>query len=62
MKVIVLENLSIIDKIQLHSFNKGNDFGSVKMKSMIKVWNDLIEEKIDYRESYDLWREVWFNW
>ena len=37
MKIITLKNLSIINKIQSHSFNKDNDFESVKMKSMIKV-------------------------
>ena len=37
MKIIILKNLSIIDKIQLYSFDKGNDFGSLKIKSMIKI-------------------------
>ena len=37
MKIIILKNLSIIDKIQSHLFNKGSDFESVKMKSMIKM-------------------------
>ena len=37
MKIITLKNLSIIDKIQSHSFNKGNDFESVKIKSIIKM-------------------------
>ena len=37
MKIIILKNLSIINKIQSHSFDKGNDFESVKIKSMIKM-------------------------
>ena len=37
MKIIILKNLLIIDKIQSHSFNKGNDFENVKIKSMIKM-------------------------
>ena len=37
MKIIILKNLSIVDKIQLHSFNKNNDFENVKMKSIIKM-------------------------
>ena len=37
MKIITLKNLSIIDKIQSHSFDKSNDFESVKIKSIIKV-------------------------
>ena len=37
MKIMILKNLSIIDKIQSHLFDKGNDFESVKMKSMIKM-------------------------
>ena len=35
MKIIILENLSIIDRIQSHSSD--SDFGNVKIKSMIKV-------------------------
>ena len=37
MKIIILKNLLIINKIQLYLFNKSNDFESVKMKSMIKI-------------------------
>ena len=37
MKIITLKNLSIIDKIQSHSFDKNNDFENVKIKSMIKI-------------------------
>ena len=54
MKVIILKNLSIIDEIQSHSFDNDNDFENIKMKSMIKMWNDLINEKNDCNELYDL--------
>ena len=37
MKIMILKNLSIINRIQSHLFDKGKDFGNVKMKSMIKV-------------------------
>ena len=37
MKVMILKNLSVIDRIQSHSFDKGKDFGNIRMKSMIKV-------------------------
>ena len=37
MKITTLKNLSIINKIQSHSFDKNNDFENVKMKSMIKM-------------------------
>ena len=37
MKVITLKNLSIINKIQSHSSDKGNDFENVKIKSIIKM-------------------------
>ena len=37
MKIIILKNLSIINKIQSHSFDKNNDFESANMKSMINV-------------------------
>ena len=58
MKIITLKNLSIIDKIQSHSSGKDNDFENVKMKSMIKMWNGLADEKIDCKNSYDLCREI----
>ena len=35
MKIITLENLSVIDKIQSHSSD--SDFGNIKIKSMIKM-------------------------
>ena len=35
MKIITLKNLSIIDRIQLHSSD--SDFGNAKIKSMIKI-------------------------
>ena len=35
MKIMTLENLSVIDKIQSHSSD--SDFGNVKIKSMIRV-------------------------
>ena len=37
MKIIALKNLSIINKIQSHSFDKDKDFENAKMKSMIKM-------------------------
>ena len=37
MKIIILKNLSIINKIQSHSFNSDNDFENVKMKLIINV-------------------------
>ena len=37
IKIIILKNLSIINKIQLHSFNKNKDFENVKMKLIIKM-------------------------
>ena len=37
MKIIILKNLLIIIKIQSHSFDRGNDFENVKMKSIIKM-------------------------
>ena len=37
MKTIILKNLSIINRIQSHSFNKNNDFENVKMKLIIKI-------------------------
>ena len=52
MKIITLENLSVIDKIQSHSSD--SDFENIKIKSIIKMWNNLIEEKIDCRKSYNL--------
>ena len=52
MKIMILENLSIIDRIQLYSSD--SDFGNVKIKLMIKIWNDLADEKIDYRKLYNL--------
>ena len=35
MKIMILKNLSIIDKIQLHSFD--SDFENIKIKSIIKM-------------------------
>ena len=35
IKIMILKNLSIIDKIQSHSSD--NDFGNIKIKSMIKM-------------------------
>ena len=37
IKIIILENLSIINKIQSHSFNNDNNFENVKIKSIINV-------------------------
>lgn len=54
MKIITLKNLLIIDKIQSYSFNKSSDFGNVKIKSIIKMWNDLIGEKINCKKLYNL--------
>ena len=37
MKIIILENLSIINKIQLYSFNNDKGFETAKIKSIIKM-------------------------
>ena len=37
MKIIILKNLLIINKMQSHSFSNDNDFENVKMKLMINV-------------------------
>ena len=37
MKIIILKNLLIINKIQLYSSDKNNDFDNIKMKSIIKI-------------------------
>ena len=37
IKIIILENLLIVNKIQSHSFDKSNDFKNVEMKSIIKI-------------------------
>ena len=37
MKIIILKNLSINDKIQSHSFDNENIFENIKIKLMINV-------------------------